>query len=355
MRESTQELIDLLNAKTECIWINSYEEVEVIKELKNIALKRPGTKLQSWSFTSGLQRLTLSKHEKSYPANPKIRIENIFKEIEKAQNSSEIDESIWVLKDLHLYNDTHQVKRAIRDLKEVRSKNYNPIVVISPVVSIPIEHQKLFSVINFSLPNKEYIKKFIDKLCTQKIKKSIEQGKDMVLPTEEEKRALVNACSGLTEKEIQNSLLKSISKYKRLDPKIIIEEKTQLIKKSGVLDYVLPKIKFEDIGGNHVFKEWFEETEPLFSEDAKEFGCEKPKGYLSLGIPGTAKSAFAEAIASKMDLPLIKFNMSKIMSRFVGESEQRIAQAFQIVETCAPCILFIDEVEKALAGNFLPS
>ena len=109
----------------------------------------------------------------------------------------------------------------------------------------------------------------------------------------------------------------------------------------------------EQIGGNKNFKEWYDETKFAFDPDAKQYGVPMPKGYLSLGAPGVAKSMFAEAIAADLNVPLVFLDMSRLLSKFVGESERNIDQAIQIIKQIAPCVLLIDEVEKALGGKRL--
>ena len=123
-----------------------------------------------------------------------------------------------------------------------------------------------------------------------------------------------------------------------------------MINESGVLDYKVPKANLDNVGGNHKFKEWVNIVEACMTEDAREYGIPAPKGYLSVGIPGTSKSFSAEALAGKWNMPFIKLNMAKITSRYAGETERNMYKALNLVKSCAPCVLLIDEVEKALGG-----
>jgi SpoVK/Ycf46/Vps4 family AAA+-type ATPase len=354
MRKCMNELVYLLKAKIQCIWIDTYEEAQVFKDLIEIVNggALPGMKLYSWSFTEGLRRISLVDKEKDEAPDKKITLDKIFGVIGDAQDNTGVkDTSIYVLKDLHLYNDTHQVKRALRDVKERSYKNYNPIIVVSPIVNIPIEHEKLFTVIHYDTPDKEEISGYVNKMA-KNISGAIKAGKQgYVEPTDDTKRKIVDACVGLTYNEIADILAKSTVKYKQLSLNAIMEAKIQLVEKSGVLDYRVPEAKFEDIGGNDSFKEWLDVVEDAMSDEAVAFGCKRPKGYLALGIPGTSKSFAAEAIANRFGQPLLELNMSKIMNKLVGESEKKIEQAFRIAKACAPCIMLFDEVEKALSGT----
>jgi ATP-dependent 26S proteasome regulatory subunit len=346
-----EEVQNLLRAKIQCIWIDTYEEYEVIKDLKEIANNLQGMKLFSWSHTEGLKKIALSNREIQEAADRRVSVEGIFQTIGGAQDNQEIkDESIFMVKDFHLLNDTHQVKRLLRDIKERPSRNYNPIVVVSPIINIPIEHEKLFTVIKYNTPTKEEISNQVQ-IVIKNINTAINAGKDYTAPTAKETKQIIDAFSGLTYNEITDVLAKSVIKYRTLSLNAVMEEKIQLVEKSGVLDYKVPEARFEDIGGNELFKEWVLEIEDAMSDEAKSFGCSSPKGYLALGVPGTAKTYLAEALANKWGIPLLQLNMSKIMNKLVGESEKKIDQAFRIAEACAPCIFLIDEVEKALSGT----
>lgn len=352
MRDCMKQVRNLLKAKIQCIWIDTYEEAEVIKDLKEILNEITGLNLYAWSHTEGLKRLPLTDLEQPEPANTKIMHPRaLFDVIREAQGDTAVKrEGVYVLRDFHLLNDTHEVKRSLRDLKEYPSKNYNPIVVVSPIINIPVEHEKLFTIVSYDVPSKAEIEKIVN-IMTRNINAAIKKGRDFKAPTEAEQRQLVNACIGLTFNEISDVFAKSLVQYKCLSLDAVMEEKIQLVKKAGVLDYVIPRFTFDDIGGNHAFKAWVEEVEDAYSEEAVEFGCEKPKGYLALGVPGTSKSVGAEAIAKKWGIPLLKLNMSKIMNKLVGESERKIEQAFRVAKACAPCVFLWDEVEKMLGGK----
>lgn len=289
MRKCMEELVHLLKAKIQCIWIDTYEEGEILKDLKEIVSDMSGTKLFTWTQTEGLRKIALTNKEKQEDADRKINIDGIFQTISMAQDDKTTDNiGIYVLKDLHMIIDTPNIKRYIRDIKERPSKNFNPIVVVAPVITIPIELEKLFHVIHYDTPDKEEIQKLVNKMVTSMRKSNDEQQKGYIIPTEEDVRKIVSALVGLTYKEIVDTMAKSIVKYKALSLNAVMEEKIQLVEKSGVLDYSIPNVCFEDVGGNQAFKAWIEEVEQAMSDEAREFGCQTPKGYLALGVPGTA-------------------------------------------------------------------
>jgi SpoVK/Ycf46/Vps4 family AAA+-type ATPase len=346
-----EQVRELLKARIQCIWIQSYEEAEVLKDLRKIVSEMTGMEFFVWSHTEGLTKQALTKYDvQDAPdakyAQPKPLFDLI--QLRQKEESAKV-EGVFMLRDLHHLNENHAVNRALRDTKEYRQRNYNPIVVVSPVISIPAEHEKLFTVVEYDLPSKAEVRTLVEGMSSQ-IRNAVKSGKDYIEPTVEEKDKLVKACLGLTYNEIVDVFAKSLIKYNKLSTDAVLEEKIQLVKKSGVLDYSVPECSFDDIGGNHAYKDWIEEVQESFTEEARDFGVKLPKGALHVGVAGTSKTLMAEALASKMGVPLIKLQMSRIMDRLVGNSEKKIDQALRVVKAVAPCVLLIDEIEKALGG-----
>lgn len=354
MRECMSEVKNLLKAKIDFIWIDSYEETEVVRDMIQLINETFfGTKLYTWSMTEGLKKIALNRHEKQEDAMKELR--EPFRAIDHiitAQNNKQVtDEAFYIMRDFHIpLESIPNLKRAVRDAKEGSSKNYNPIIVVAPSVYVPMELEKIIHIVSYDTPSKDNIHKFIQAMVSKMRISNTEKGKNYEMPTEDQISKLVNALSGLTYREIKDTVAMSLVEYNGLSLKAIMEEKIQLIKKSGVLDYKVPEARFEEVGGNINFKNWITDVELAMSDEAKAFGCATPKGYLALGIPGTAKTYMAEALANKFGVPFIKLEMSRIMDKLVGNSEKKIDQALRVVKSCAPCIFLIDEVEKALGG-----
>lgn len=296
MRECMNEVKNLLKAKIDFIWIDSYEEAEVIRDLTSLINEQFfGTKLFTWSMTEGLKKIALNKHEKQEDPMKEYRDPHrVMDFIINAQNNNKVkDESFFVMKDFHIpLENISTLKRAVRDTKEYSCKNYNPIIVVAPSVHVPLELEKLIHIVSYDTPSKEHITTLVSAIIKKMRTANQEKSKNYVLPTEEEIQKLVNALSGLTHREIKDTIAMSLVEYNCLSLKAIMEEKIQLIKKSGVLDYKVPSAKFDEIGGNDNFKAWISDVEIAMSDEAKAFGCAQPKGYLALGIPGTARLGF---------------------------------------------------------------
>ena len=347
------ELKHLFVARTKCIWIKTHEEVLVIEKIKEYLLKnRLAYDVKSWSMNAGLQiEPLIISDEKPAPDKQLASIERLIATIDQAQSNAESKTCVYILKDLHLMLENKMVIRAIRDLKEKPGnelKSYQPIIVVSPVLNIPIEHEKLFTVLEFDTPNRQEITRMVNGFA-RKVASNAE-AKGYTVPTQETINECINLAIGLTKNEIVSFMAKSLSKYNTLNADIFYEARINLINKTGLLELINTHISMDDMGGNHIFKNWIEDVKLSMTPEAAEFGVEKSKGYVGIGIPGTSKTLSAEMIATELGLPLLKFNISKVMSSFVGKSEQNMETALNVVKACSPCVLLIDEVEKSLSG-----
>ena len=137
---------------------------------------------------------------------------------------------------------------------------------------------------------------------------------------------------------------------KRFDLDAILEEKKQIIQKSGLLEYYAPDGGISDVGGLDLLKEWLERRTKTFTDEARNFGIPAPKGILLLGVQGCGKSLVAKAVAYHWNLPLLKLDVGRIFGSLVGQSEENIRKAISTAESVAPCVLWADELEKGFAG-----
>lgn len=337
-----QELLDLLKAREPGIWITTSEEKEVIVSIKN-AIDTVGEyeTVYTFSMTEGISEVRTENNQIIYE-----RLENtnniiaLYKMLQESNNRDCEKSRVWILKDYHLLLSNPNAIRTIRDLKESPTERYTPIIVISPSSEVPLELQKIFKVMHYDTPQVEDIESLLNLWCANKsLTIDLNQIKQMA------KRLF-----GFSRSEIIKMLNLSLVKYNTLSLDIINQRKVEAINESGILDYKVPKASLDNVGGNEKFKQWVKTMEACMTEEAKEYGIPAPKGYLSVGIPGTSKSFSAEAIAGKWNVPFIKLNMAKITSRYAGETERNMYKALNLVKSCAPCVLLIDEVEKALGG-----
>jgi len=168
--------------------------------------------------------------------------------------------------------------------------------------------------------------------------------------TKEKEEDLINSMSGLSILESQTACAKSLVIHKGWDISTILEEKRQIISKSGVLEYYDNTVPMEDVGGLRHLVRWIKDRKQCFSEEAVKYGLRKPKGLLTIGMPGCGKSLVCKAISNMWNMPLLRMDFGKLFRSLLGQSEARARESFKLAESIAPCILWIDEIEKGLSG-----
>ena len=244
------------------------------------------------------------------------------------------EKSVWFLQNYHWDIEDPKVIQEILNLLPTFKTNRIMICVVSPLMKIPVELQRIFHVLEFSLPSKEDLKKILDRTA---------QGHKLELAPEEEKEIL-EAGSGLTWEEFENASMISIVKCKNLDPKYITEQKAQMIKKSAALKLANFKETFKDIGGLDNLKNW------LLNRFLNRIEDLPWRGVLLLGVPGTGKSSLAKALANEVRRACLEMSMSSMFGSLVGESEGIMRGALEIIDAMDRVVLFVDEIEKGLAG-----
>lgn len=262
---------------------------------------------------------------------------------------------VFILEDFHSVIDEKSqtspiIKRQLRDVVTPFKASRKTIVILSPVLKIPPELEKDITVLDLEPPTEEEL------LAT--LEETIEQVKDK--PQVEinldgnARETIVKALSGLTQTEAENALAKVIVSNSRLDPEdipLLLAEKEQIIRKSGMLEFYSSPEQFGSVGGLDQLKEWLRQRGRGFSEEAKLFGLPSPKGLMLVGVPGCGKSLTAKAVASEWKMPLLKFDLGKVFGGLVGQSEENMRRAIKMAEAVAPCVLWIDEIEKGLSGS----
>ena len=257
---------------------------------------------------------------------------------------------LLILEDFHPYGEAgHPVN--IRYLREMmRPQSYQgdykkAIILSSPTKFIPEELSKELPVIEVELPDRETIEVIANSV--------VDEYREYCMASELTPKLLESAL-GLTVMEAKLAFAKAIIQKRQLTEEeipLIISEKEQIIKKSGLLEYFHPKEYLENIGGLDNLKEWIHKRGNAYSDEARQFGLNMPRGVLLLGIPGCGKSLTAKAIANEWKFPLLRFDLGKVFGGIVGESERNIRYALDVAKTISPCVLWIDEIEKGLSGS----
>jgi ATP-dependent 26S proteasome regulatory subunit len=344
---NSKKLSHLLRARFPYIYISTYEEDRATKFIKTIATSEKQIKFPREIFV-WTQAAGLKNDQKSI--NDTINPEKLIDFIEKYDK-----DSIFILYDFHVFfGSRHRpsdasVVRGLRDLIPAlkTSSVRKNIIFISPEQVIPESLQKDIVIYDFPLPSLEDIKNRLNKMISANNRINISE------LTEDDKERLCKAALGLTMQEAENAFALAMvndGKLNANDLPIILEEKMQVIRKTGMLEYIQSDLGINDIGGLDNLKKWLLKRNNSWSERAKKYCIPAPKGVLVTGIPGCGKSLTAKAMSSIWQLPLLRLDLGKIFSGLVGSSEENMRKAIATVEAVAPAILWVDEIEKGLNG-----
>ncbi len=263
--------------------------------------------------------------------------------------------ALFLLKDFHPYLDERAqnaslVVRLVRDLAPHLAANRKTMLWVSPVLKIPPELEKDVTVLDMPLPAESEYREILESFIRR-----YGEGTKVVFNLDDDgKDLIVKACQGLTKCEAENALAKAIVGRGRLDVedvRTILEEKEQIIRKSGILEYWGSVDSFGDVGGLANLKAWLRQRNQGFGQKARDFGLPFPRGVLLVGVPGCGKSLCAKAVAAEWKKPLLKFDLGRVFGSLVGESEERMRKALGVAEGVAPAVLWIDELEKGLSGH----
>lgn len=344
-----KKIANLLRARFPYIYLTTYEEERATAMLRAIVnneklIKFP-REIYIWTQTNGFINDETEK--------PVAGTSNPAKALDFVQKHDK--DSIFIFYDIHVNfgmknrAPDYDLVRKLRDLVpnlKVSAVRKN-IFFIAPEAIIPETLQKDITICDFPLPALEEIKKKLDSMLAQNKKVKT----DTLTPEAKEK--LCKAALGLTMQEAENAFALAMvndGKVDENDINIIMDEKMQVIKKTGILEFVRTNFTIDDIGGLDNLKSWLLKRNNSWSEKAKKYSLPAPKGVLITGVPGCGKSLTAKAMSAIWKLPLLRLDLGKIFSGLVGSSEENMRRAIATAEAVAPSILWVDEIEKGLSG-----
>ena len=249
---------------------------------------------------------------------------------------------VFILEDFNNYIEEEKIKYYIRCIAERGKYTNTHAIILSAVYKLPTELEKYVTVLNIPLPDRTDIERtlrVVEKQC--KVNLSIDM-----------RNRMIDAALGMTSMEADLAFCLAAVKDDLGDnaPYTVSSEKEQIIKKSGLLDYFPKNENLKDVGGMDVLKDWLVKRKKAYEKEARDWGLEEPKGLLLLGVPGCGKSLTAKSIASFWNMPLLRLDIGKVFQGLVGSSEDNIRKAIATAEAVAPCVLWIDEIEKGLSG-----
>ncbi|MFN5860931.1 MAG: AAA family ATPase [Pseudanabaena sp.] len=331
----------LLRAKYPLIYIVTAEEEPVEEILTEVALQSsPSRRILFWDIARGWSDNNADKGSVMAALSRIAQRDKLTKDG---------DNVLYVLRDLHPilkypHNERHiAIIRELKNLSRDLNRDRRAIALTSHTLEIPAELTEEVTAIDFPLAAIAEIEYLIkQKISANKLNLSN-------LAWEQ----LVKACQGLSRTRIQRVLAKAIAEKEEVndsDIDAVLAEKQQAIRQTGILEFFTVNESLKNVGGLDNLKRWVRIRRDAFTEEAKRYGIPTPKGALLVGIQGTGKSLSAKTIANEWRLPLLRLDIGRLFGSYVGESESRMRQMIQLAEATAPCVLWIDEIDKAF-GN----
>ncbi|MDH6106337.1 AAA family ATPase [Anabaenopsis tanganyikae CS-531] len=325
----------LLRARYPLIYIPTYEEERVEAAIREEATNQGNRPVYTWDFVDGYQ---------GNPNDTGFGKRNPLQALEFVEKLPASAPAVLILRDYHRFLDDVAIARKLRNLAKLLKSQPKNLVLLSPRVAIPDDLTEVLTVVEFPLPAAPEIKAEVERLVQSTGNNSLS-----VKVIDD----LVRSCQGLSMERIRRVLARAIASHGELQPEdvdLVLEEKRQTIRQTQILDFYPATEQISDIGGLDNLKDWLLRRGGSFTDKARQYGLPHPRGLMLLGIQGTGKSLTAKAIAHHWHLPLLRLDVGRLFGGLVGESESRTRQMIQVAEALAPCVLWIDEIDKAFSG-----
>lgn len=331
----------MIDVNTPIIYINDYDFVRIDEIIKEIV---GNSKVFEWNPATGT---TNFKTKESQGLGENDTLEQFLRD--KYTVDVNLKEKFLVLKDIQDFIEEPAIKSLLQLIaqRKLYDRDYNTtVIIVSSVLKVPQELEKYVSYLEIPFPEDDEINQLIDEHvevnCYDNFK-------------DEDRKKLMPSLKGMTSFEIDRMLDMAMSSNGSLsaeDTEMILQQKKAMVKKSGLLELIDTPEKMDGIGGMKALKEYLKNKSKVISDlpKAMEFGVSIPKGVFIVGMPGCGKSLCAKASAALFNSPLLKLDMGSMMGKYVGESESNLRKAIKIAEAAAPCVLWIDEIEKAFSG-----
>ncbi len=339
-----KQLDTYLRARFTLIVVVTREEERALQSVRSVCEKNNRLCL-SWDAADYFKLQTASTSTPPAARDERTALEQMDKYDPQAN-------IVFILKDFHELWNKPEVKRKLRNLAQSFKYNKKTVLVTTPTSKIPEELRNEAVVVPYALPSQAELQEVLNNLTLNPAVK--------VNLTDLGREKLVKAALGLTAAQAQRVFAsaivgKPISALDDRDIDLVTEEKRQILLESEALEFYPVTETPEDVGGLGVLKNWLRLRDMAFTQKARNYGLPAPKGIALIGIPGTGKSLTAKMIGGMWRMPLVRLDVGALFGSLVGESEERTRRALHLAETIAPCILWIDEMEKALAHGGLDS
>ena len=312
------------------IWIESHEHADAIHEIATLCHAEQW-QVATWDIESGL---SIPGHDANADMNGSDPLAAI-----RSINALATDHgtAILVLQNFHRFLQSAEIVQALARQVLAGKQNRTFLVIMSPVVQIPTELEKLFVILEHDLPSREQLHQIAQGIAT-------EQGE---LPTGPELERVLDASVGLTRYDAENAFSLSLVRHGRVEAEPLWQMKAQQLKKSGLLSLHRGSEDFASLGGLTALKSFCKRS---LLQPRRDNPRKRARGVLLLGVPGTGKSAFAKALGAETGRPTLVLDIGALMGSLVGQTEANIRQALKILDSMSPCVAFVDELDKSLSG-----
>ncbi|MCB0536646.1 MAG: AAA family ATPase [Bacteroidetes bacterium] len=330
----------MMKAYYPVLYLTSFEYDRTKQKLRGIAKTlNKNYQFYEWNCVDGLNKRDLIDSKITYIENnedPEQLLKYIIAQYEKD------NAEVYILEDFHDFIEERNIKILLRQLAERLRFFRKHIIIVSSVLMLPQELEKYITVVELALPGRTDLEQVL-----MNVAKSTKVDIDDDL-----KKKLIDAALGMTvmEADLAFCLAAVKNNFDVNSPRTVALEKEQIIKKSGLLDYYQVNEELKNVGGMDYLKSWLEKRKQAYDFKAQLWKLPEPKGLLLLGVPGCGKSLTAKCIASLWNMPLLRLDIGKVFQGIVGSSEDNIRRAIATAEAVAPCVLWIDEIEKGLSG-----
>ena len=336
-------------ARFPLLYLVSWEEERVLRELEQVAIAQR-KRCYVWSETEGVRNVALS-HDRQEAEDRRARepaavLARILYEVREGRDKAAKNGSLYVLFDLHAHLEKPAIRRRLRELSQALVASKTTLVILAPRLRLPMELEKEVTVVDVPLPTRAELDAHLEQiLATGKLPSALDA---------RQREELIRSAQGMTLREFEQSLALASGEHGELGADaipLVLRAKEQSVRTSGVLELVRWEEGFEEVGGLDQLKGFLSHRKDAFSADAREFGLPAPRGLCLIGVQGCGKSLSAKAVARYYQLPLLRFDVGRVFAGLVGKSEENVRTALRLAESIAPCVLWIDELEKSLAGS----
>ncbi|MDR1533863.1 MAG: AAA family ATPase [Planctomycetota bacterium] len=346
IRQRQFDLEILIRSRYPVIYVVTWEEGRVVEAAAEIGA-RLGKKVYTWTCLNGLAGHGPAGQNQPKPGNSASR--DPLAALREVMDFKE--SALFIFKDFHAFLSRNNVTviRGLREIARDFTTSFKTIILTGPILNLPPDLEKDVTVLDFPLPGPAELDTLLER-AARELAANPKLKLDLSGDSREE---ILKAVQGLTLAEAESVFAKALVLHGRLGVEQIpdiLAEKRQIIRKSGMLDFYDSDASLAEVGGLENLKNWLVKRKLAFSDKAGGFGLPPPRGVLLLGVQGCGKSLCAKAVSALWKLPLLRLDIGRIFNSLVGGSEENIRRAISVAEGVAPCILWVDEIDKAFGG-----